>query len=245
LGSDSQKVQDNFLIGRHTHVCRESLKEKEVNCHKFSQKGFAEDFLFQAIQEASPPSTRRKPIVPNSEGTRARNDTEYRKISQIHQPMTQSSTQGEKKGLILAGSFYNVLKHSPMKDTSQNESPHMNDIIIKKSISTPGMYAENGILASPIKRDSYKAGSSVSIKTTVTSSDNGGDAGNESGDSVFSSKNGIKDDSFTDDECRMKRVDSKSMFDILDEVNENKNKLVDKFMEFNRSFIMTKTMPSH
>jgi len=164
----------------------------------------------------------------------------------------------EKRGLNLAGSFQNVLKQSGgnLKSSSGiTESTGMSSsgkltavqigLMTSQKISMgkaqSNMINEQLSMISMNTEDSPSKMETSSLSkggnSSLTGSDKSGEVDNES----EGSKIVEDDDSFTDEDYESNRGEyAKSVFDILEEVKENKNKLVDKFMDFNRSFIFMK-----
>jgi len=257
ISSDSFNLQDNVVVGRHTHICKEGHKEKEVNASKISQKNYAEDSLFKTIEDASPLLYRGRTQTKKIEEipARERGKTDYTKLS-VPDLKTVNS---EKRGLNLAGSFQNVLKQSGgnLKSSSGiTESTGMSSsgkltavqigLMTSQKISM-GKAQSNMINEQQLSMISINTEDSPSKMETsslskggnssLTGSDKSGEVDNES----EGSKIVEDDDSFTDEDYESNRGEyAKSVFDILEEVKENKNKLVDKFMDFNRSFIFMK-----
>ena len=257
---DTQKVQDNIVIGRHLHICRESRLENEQNITKIVQKTFAEDFLFQSISDTSPlirrKTTNIHSINPKNYHEKNRRSTNYFNtlhsyqqlppqlvksninMSASNNSMTTSSNSikntvdigknNDKKGLILAGVFQTVVKNS----------------------SIPKNYDGADTIKSLTQREELsKDIDKLMIHSNIEDGDDEEKCSDFSSDYSSSYKN--KDSSNTDDDNDSINIDlktkkkehkngAKGVFDLLDD----KNQLVDKYLEFNRSFIYNNTMPS-
>ena len=267
LVPDTPKVQDNITIGRHIHTCRESISEREKNSTKMIQKNFAEDSLFKSIEDTSP-QIKHKTIIhsinPKNYQEINRRDTNYfntlHSYQQLPHQLVQSNLNmfstsnnniittssnnsinssggGDKKGLVLAGVFQDVLKNSPIKKQEGSDS--------MKSLSQ--------------REESGKGTDTSKTNSNIEDGDVDGDDeekySNSSSDHSSSHKG--RNSSYTEEEndsiefdihkSKKRRDHAKDVFDLLDEVNDDNknNKLANKYLEFNRSFIYNKTMPSH
>jgi hypothetical protein len=269
---------ENVVIGRHNHVCKECVLEKEANAVILQEKAVKIEQMYKTIEENSPIVRGRYYSSKfNLSQGRPRNDGNnlYMGPNTSSPGKTSFATNqmgpivpkdnNKKGGPVLAGAFQNALKPSPVKDTNNNadnngmnSSQPLNKSIglIKPTLITPvpnintSMYSsgEIGKISHIMSNQSLDSGSK-------SFSRGGGENGNTNESFITGSDNYIEDsdddsaarrddntDSFDDDNFEP-RDHTKSVFDILEEVKENKNKLVDKFMEFNRSFILTKTRP--
>ena len=241
------------------HICREGESEREKNSTKLIQQNFAEDMLFKCIENASP-QIKHKTIIhsinpKNYQETNRRNTNTNTSNSfqqsplQLKQYTTNNSFSNnnnllatnknsmnnygiDKKGLMFAGVFQDLIKISPIKKQDGNG--------IIKPLS---QREESGK-----GTDTSKTSSNIEDDDEEKNSDLSSDNSSYHKDRDFSYVEEENDVINNDIHKKKKRRDNaKGVFDLLDEVNDDsKNKkLADKYLEFNRSFIYNQTNSSH